>query len=290
MHESAASARAWWQVTHDATDAQIRLSVGLGTCGRAAGALKVFDELTKKLIDRDIRPVAVGCRGMCYAEPLVEVSFADGQTFLFGSVDVHAAQGIADTLIQENPLPLIIELFEQMGLHRDNTGQETRVLSNSGIVDPLSLEEYQARGGYLALQKSLATINPSAIIELIKESGLRGRGGAGFPTGRKWEVCADNNESERFFIVNADEGDPGAYMDRALLESDPHKVLEGLIIACYAIGAKQAYFFIRAEYRLAVTTVKKAIESARQAGFIGKMTPEGPPICTATRSRRIPLW
>ncbi|NTU88821.1 MAG: NADH-quinone oxidoreductase subunit F, partial [Actinobacteria bacterium] len=225
-----------------------RISVGLATCGRAVGGQAVFDALEQRLSAAGIVAdlAAVGCRGLCYAEPLVEVVIPDCGSRLIGWVDPECAGDIVTALSQDDPLAAIDGLVGHVLPSECMEGQERRVLSNCGLIDPLSLEEYCARGGYAALRRALAEMSPKAVIHEVTQAGLRGRGGAGFPTGRKWNACTENDSTERYFIVNADEGDPGAYMDRALLESDPHCVLEGLIIACYATGVHQAYVFIRA--------------------------------------------
>lgn len=267
-----------------------RVTVGYGTCGRAAGARDVYETLGEAFAaaDADVVLEKVGCRGLCHAEPLVEVYFPQGGHFAFGNVDKAKAAGVAEYVLgraarsgangagggsaADAPCPSPEDLPEVLvGLLVDSgilAFQERRVMSNCGEIDPDSIEEYLARGGYVALASALEG-DPEDVIAEVVDSRLRGRGGAGFPTGEKWRACIDGEPGERYVIVNADEGDPGAYMDRGLLESDPHRVLEGLIIACYAIGAHQAYFFIRAEYPLAVETVRRAIEEARAAGIVG---------------------
>lgn len=249
-----------------------RITVGLATCGRAAGGEAVQKEFIEYFsnVGFGADVVSVGCRGLCYAEPLVEVLLPNGTSRMFCKIDASSARSIADCLTQEEPLLAFDSLPERLHLQDNTAEQERRVLSNCGLVDPFSLEEYCMQGGYSALKKAFDHMSPKAIIEEISAARLRGRGGAGYPTGKKWKACTKNNSTERYVIVNGDEGDPGAYMDRALLESDPHRVLEGLILACYAISAHKAYFFIRAEYPLAIATVSQAIEMARQGGFIGK--------------------
>lgn len=249
--------------------AHLRVTVGMGTCGRAAGAGDVLAALEQRLAGIDgVRVDAVGCKGMCFAEPLVEVH-RDGELALtFGQVDVAKANELADVLAADNadnmPATLAAHLVDTTFLE----GQQRRVMSNCGIVAPTSLAQYVARGGYAALARALEG-ESTTIIDEIEESNLRGRGGAGFPAGKKWRACTDNDAEERYFIVNGDEGDPGAYMDRGLLESDPFRVIEGLTIGCYAVGAHRAYFFIRAEYPLAVATIKNALAQAEEAGLLG---------------------
>ena len=143
-------------------------------------------------------------------------------------------------------------------------------LRNCGIIDPESIDEYLAVRGYEAAAKALTTMSPQQVIDEVLKAGLRGRGGAGFPTGKKWQFAADQRNEEKYIICNADEGDPGAFMDRSAIEGDPHTILEGLIIGGYAIGASKGFIYIRAEYPLAVSRLEKAIDQARKAGFLGK--------------------
>lgn len=243
-----------------------RVSVGMGTCGRAAGAQDVFDILSAKLVGH-AHVVEVGCRGLCSFEPLVEVTLPDGQSHLFHTVDRQRAEKVAAFALGE------CDVQDVTAFRLDPCtfgAQERRIMSNCGIVDPRSLEEYVARGGFSALMSVLDASSPDAVIATVEEAGLRGRGGAGFPTGRKWRACAASEDPVKYFIVNADEGDPGAYMDRGLLESDPYRVLEGLAIGCFAVGARKAYVFVRAEYALAVETLRHAIAQAEAAGLLGR--------------------
>ena len=247
-----------------------RITVGMGTCGLAAGARSVMDALRAEAAESDahLQVVAVGCRGLCYAEPLVEVTLPAGDHRMFGGVQPQLASALVRAAIAGDLAQLPAELAECALSEPFEWGQERRVLSNCGVIDPSSLAEYVGRGGYRALRRALEQA-PEHITNEIIASHLRGRGGAGFPTGLKWRACANNPSDVRYFIVNGDEGDPGAYMDRGLLESDPHRVLEGLIIGCYAARASQAYFFIRAEYPLAVRTVRRAVQDAYDAGLLG---------------------
>ena len=247
-----------------------RLTVGMGTCGLAAGARETFAALRNALDEResDALLVGVGCRGLCYAEPLVEITLSDGEHRAFGNVDADTARELARACVEDD-LEGISDACRSHEIEGDATvGQERRVLANCGVIDPSSLAEYVARGGYAALGQALSR-TPAEIIDEMVDANVRGRGGAGFPAGLKWRACTENDAETRYFIVNGDEGDPGAYMDRGLLESDPHRVLEGLIIGCYATGVHQAYFFIRAEYPLAVRTVQTAIAQAYEVGLLG---------------------
>lgn len=249
-----------------------RITVGLGTCGKAAGAQAVFDGLATALAESgcdDAVLDAVGCRGLCSAEPLVEAYRPDGEHVCFGHVTpqdaariVAYATGSATDDDMDALAPIVLDepLF---------AGEERRVMERSGLIDPTSIGEYLACGGYASFVQALEDADPAAIIAEVEASGLRGRGGAGFPTGAKWRACTQGDADERFFIVNGDEGDPGAYMDRSLLESDPHLVLEGLMLGCVACGANRAYVFIRAEYPQAVATMQRAIDDAYRCGLLG---------------------
>ena len=261
----------------------LRVTVGLGTCGLAAGAKSVLDALDRIFSELGVKVVLepVGCRGLCYAEPLVEVYQPDGSHHLFGGVDADDAREIACALASGSIGSISSSLAERVVASDYAEGQERRVLSHCGYVNPASLEEYVAAGGYSSFEQVLRFYRPEEVIDLMIDSDLRGRGGAGYPTGLKWRATRDGSstgaESDasedsavRYFIVNGDEGDPGAYMDRGLLEGDPYRVLEGLEIACYATEAHQAYIFIRAEYPLAVQSVNHAIAQATAAGLLGK--------------------
>lgn len=253
---------------------RIRITVGTGSCGIAAGALAVLEALRADLADEiaagDVNVVEVGCRGLCYAEPLVEVAWPNGEAASFSNVDAPRAARIAEG-VRAGAIDL--DPFVE-----ETAGQTHRVMDLAGSIGPRSIDEYRAVGGYAALKRALA-MAPDDVIEAIGESGLRGRGGAGFPTGAKWRAVADAVESAResgdanafsYFVMNGDEGDPGAYMNRSLLESDPHKVLEGLVIAAYAVRARRAYLFVRAEYPVACRTMQRAIEQAYEAGILGE--------------------
>ncbi len=242
-----------------------RVTVGMGTCGRAAGAKSVFDALSRELGHRAY-VVEVGCKGLCSYEPLVEVTFPGKGTWRFGPVDCSVAEKIAAFVVGA------VDAQEVAAFAVDShvlDMQERRVMSNCGTLDPRSIEEYAASGGFDALFSVLEHADSQAVISEMEASGLRGRGGAGFPTGTKWRACAESGDPVRYFIANADEGDPGAYMDRGLLESDPYRVIEGLVIGSYAIGAHKAYVFVRAEYTLAVDTLTNALARMREVGLLG---------------------
>jgi len=247
-------------VTQDA----VEIRIGLGSCGIASGAEPVHQALRlaarKAGAPRIVK--AVGCKGMCHREPLVEIIGRDGGSALYGNVTPHAAEQIVRRHFGRR------SRTDLAPYRCEHTAQQRIVLENCGEIDPLDIDDYLARGGYQAFEQCRRERTPEQVIAIITESGLRGRGGAGFPTGRKWALGRAQASRTRYAICNGDEGDPGAFMDRAVLESDPHRVLEGLAIAAYAIGAREAYFYIRAEYPLAVAHVRAAIEQAERRGYI----------------------
>ena len=251
---------------------QRTVSVGLASCGVAAGAREVYDRLAA-VISQEKLPVSlrrVGCVGMCYEEPLIEVA-VDGQPpVTYGRVTLEDAERI----LREHALGgrAVEGLIVRRGgeAHPFFNRQERIVLRNCGHIAPESIDDSLKVGGYQALEQVLTSSTPDDVIVEVTESGLRGRGGAGFPTGRKWQFTRQAPGSPKYVVCNADEGDPGAFMDRGVLESDPHSVIEGMIIACYAIGAEQAFIYVRAEYPLAVRRLHIAIEQARDKGFLGE--------------------
>jgi NADH:ubiquinone oxidoreductase subunit F (NADH-binding)/(2Fe-2S) ferredoxin/ferredoxin len=260
-----------------------KILVGMSSCGKAAGADDVHDILTESLASTDDVEVGkTGCMGFCDREPLVEVIDPGGESVIYENVSEADAHEIGDAVEAERDPEieaLAARTHEDADHDRDTPhiddvpfyeAQERVVLGNSGLVDPESLEEYVARDGFVALYEAVAESTPGEVIETVKESNLRGRGGGGFPTGLKWEFIADNDADEKYLICNADEGDPGAYMDRTLLESDPFAVLEGMMIGGYATGADKAYIYVRAEYPLAIERLQNAIETLREVGLLGE--------------------
>jgi NADH-quinone oxidoreductase subunit F len=249
--------------------------VGLGSCGVAAGANKTYEKI-KALNEAEklgFELKKTSCVGMCYREPLVEIIDETG-TYLYGEVDETRAIEIIDKHItQGNPVK---EYVVQTDLFKteDDTFTETQVkiaLRNCGYIDPESIEEYEMRGGYKAIKEIAANkTEAAAVIQTVLDSGIRGRGGGGFPTGLKWRFAANNQSDEKYIICNADEGDPGAFMDRSLLEGDPHSVLEGMIIAAYSIGATGGVIYCRAEYPLAIKRLEIALMQARSKGYLGE--------------------
>ncbi len=252
---------------------EVIVKVGMASCGMAAGAGDVYRKLSEYLAANPL-PVKLqktACIGMCFEEPLVE--FSGGQS---GSLTIGAAKAetICDALeayIEGSALSERIVLAENSdAIHNNLIANQVRiVLRNCGKIDPESLDEYIATGGYEALKKAL-TMQPEAIVETIKESGLRGRGGAGFSTGLKWSFAQKAPGPKKYVVCNADEGDPGAFMDRSVLEGDPHTVIEGMIIGAFAMGADEGYIYCRAEYPLAIKHLQKAIADAEAAHLLGK--------------------
>lgn len=261
---------------------------GMSTCGISAQACQTQDAIKAELSRRDFpaRFMKVGCLGLCYAEPLVYVKRPGKTVVCYGYVTPEVAPSFAERVILGD------DLWKERALGvvdlPDIRGQGARTdiplpsiwdhpmlkpqiriaLQNCGIIDPESIDHYLARDGYSALSKALGT-NPEAVIEEVKRSGLRGRGGAGFPTGMKWEFCRKAPGKEKYLICNADEGDPGAFMDRSVLEGDPHSVLEGMLIAAHAIGSTAGIIYCRAEYPLALKRLEIALVQARDYGLLG---------------------
>jgi len=257
-----------------------RILIGAATCGRAAGALAVLEAINSKLAQHNIDAIIiqVGCIGLCYAEPLVEIIKPGRSHIYYGNLTPQlASQIIEDYIIKDNPRPDLalgttgdksiknIPKFFELPMLKP---QIRIALRNCGHIDPENISHYIANGGYGGLVKAL-NMSPEEVIKEIKKSGLRGRGGAGFPTGLKWEFCRKSPGTVKYVICNADEGDPGAFMDRSLLEGDPHAVLEGLLIGAYAIGATEGYIYIRAEYPLAIERLKVALNQMADYGFVG---------------------
>ena len=225
-----------------------RIKVGTGSCGIAAGADEVYDYLSENIDDKEV--VEVGCIGHCYAEPIVEVE-TEARSYFFENVEPT-----------EKDTKHILQLGDNKRLEFPE-GRKNRELKKvyrlAGDIEPTSLSEYQEKGGFNALNKALKQ-DPSEIIEEVKDSGLRGRGGAGFPTGLKWSFLAEEDSEEKILICNADEGDPGAFMDKSLMENVPYQVIEGMLIAAYATDATELFIYIRAEYPRAINHLKSAIE------------------------------
>ena len=244
----------------------MRLLLGYGSCGIASGAKEVLEGLESVLSGTAHTIEKVGCNGLCFAEPIVDVVTDSGESILYGRLDKNSAISLAQSIVN-GALPEENKLCDDE--LRFLTGQKRIVLSGCGKIDPESIQSYIENGGYSALKKALE-IGADGVIEEIKLSGLRGRGGAGFPTHIKWQSARNSQGEEKYIVCNADEGDPGAFMDRAVLEGDPHRVLEGMMIAGVAVGAHMGLIYVRAEYPLAVRRLNMAIEEMREQGVLGE--------------------
>ncbi|MDR2018946.1 MAG: 4Fe-4S binding protein [Syntrophobacterales bacterium] len=250
------------------------IKVGLGTCGVSAGGDKTYDAIKKEIAKQKIKVnlKETGCNGMCYREPLVEIIDERNHSFLYGDVTPEkAARIISEHIAGGTPVrEWVIKNSQPSEDDSFLAKQKKIVLRNCGIIDPTSLDEYIAADGYKAIQKVLSEYTPEKVIEIISNSGLRGRGGGGFLTGLKWKFCRQAPGDKKYIICNADEGDPGAFMDRSTLESDPHSVLEGMMICAYAIGADEGVIYVRAEYPKAVKRLKDSIENLIAKGYLGR--------------------
>lgn len=248
----------------------IELIVGTGTCGVSAGADKVLERLLAVQNDSElsIKVCETGCIGACYREPLVEIKTEKGN-YLLGDMTPDLAEELARG---KDPLSFEGHLVREGDLpdtDRFMVRQKRIVLERCGVIDPTSIEQYEATDGYKALEIALSKTSRE-VIDIAKASGLRGRGGGGFPTGLKWQFTHNAKGSPKYIICNADEGDPGAFMDRSVLEGDPHGILEGMIICGYAIGASKGYIYCRAEYPKALVRLRNAIKQAIDHGHLGK--------------------
>ena len=255
----------------------MKLVFGEGSCGIAAGARKVRAAVEKLNAEGAVEIGITGCIGMCYLEPIVDVY--DGGTLVKRLVKVQekdaerifrAVAGTASVQQQDGaPLSELADL-EISADDKEFLEKQTRIaLRHCGLIDPEDIAAYEAADGYKAIRKVLA-MTPEQVIEEIKVSGLAGRGGAGFPTWFKWNAARNAKGEQKYLICNADEGDPGAFMDRAVIESDPHSLIEGMLIAAYAIGATKAFVYVRAEYPLAIVRLEKALADAKKAGLLGE--------------------
>jgi len=266
-----------------------RITMHMGSCGLAAGAQKVMEALLEECERKGIQDVILtrsGCAGLCSREPMATVELRGEAPIKYVELtperirkilEEHVLGGkvVEEYFLREQPVqPPMEPISEEEPISgvTDNgffARQTLIALRNRGLIDPEKIDEYIARDGYRALLKALTSMTPEEIIQTIKDSGLRGRGGAGFPTGLKWELCRTAAGEPKYIICNGDEGDPGAFMDRSIVEADPHSVLEGMIIGAFAIGAHQGYIYIRNEYPLALEKLLTAIEQARDYGLLG---------------------
>ena len=255
--------------------------VGTATCGRSAGSMEILEIFKEELKNRDIECniIEVGCIGLCYLEPLISIIKQGHPEILYQNVTPELTTKIIEDYLVNNKIILdnVLCTIGETGIDGIPTLNELdvmkpqvkRLLKKCGFIDPTNINHYIANGGYNGLIKCF-DMTSEEIINEIKESGLRGRGGGGFPTGRKWEACHKAVGEKKYVVCNADEGDPGAFMDRSLIEGDPHSLLEGMIIAGYTLDAKKGYIYVRAEYPLAVNRLEIAIEQAKEKGFLGK--------------------
>jgi NADH-quinone oxidoreductase subunit F len=266
----------WQEIWNDQVPV---ILVGTATCGRAAGALEVLQAIKDIVKKQNLNCLIyeVGCMGHCYAEPLVILRKPGFPSICYGRVSPVLAENLVTNLIlNDDPsLEFVLGALEENDLIPSfsdfpRSKYEKRILlKNCGRINPEEIEHYIANGGYESLSKALR-MKPVEIVSEVKRSKLRGLGGAGFPTGEKWDVCRHSEGEPKYLICNGDEGDPGAFMDRAILESDPHSVIEGMVIAGYAIGARHGYIYVRAEYPLAVQRVQDALLQAEKYKFLGE--------------------
>ncbi len=247
-----------------------RVLIHTGTCGIASGSKQIKNHLVSYLgnLDEgaDVTVLETGCCGACHLEPMMTVIEPDGGRTLYGHLNEEGVERIAREHLAGGKPVRDLAIDEGDPFFAKQVKRVTRLL---GTIDPYDIRDYLSYDGYVGLLNALK-MKPLEVIEEIKASGLRGRGGAGFPTGLKWSFAADSPGPEKYVICNADEGDPGAYMDRAIIEGNPHSVIEGLMIAAYAIGAQKGYVYTRAEYPLAVNILRNAIDQARRYGLLGE--------------------
>ena len=257
------------------TSKNVEIKVCLGTGGMAAGAEGVLEAFNRELASAGVHATVgnrcsagkVGCRGLCAKDVLVDVSVGeDKQTYQFVTAEM------VERIVKEHVVggAPVDEWLVKEDYHNFHKKQVKVVLSDCGVVDPEDIDSYITHDGYVALKKVFAEMSPEKVIDEINLSGLRGRGGAGFPTGRKWDSCRRVKADMKYMICNADEGDPGAFMDRSIIEGNPHVVIEGMIIGAYAVGCSEGYVYIRAEYPLAVERLDKALKDARERNILGK--------------------
>jgi NADH:ubiquinone oxidoreductase subunit F (NADH-binding) len=261
-----------------------QIFIGAGTCGLGAGAAKTKKAIEAYLLDHKVEAelIEVGCIGFCSAEPLVDVQLPGKSRISFSHVTEDKVGAILDGTLQGK-----VEELEVLGQipvagsdnwknvpllseHPFFAPQKRIVLSNCGLINPVSIEEYIAHGGYSGLLNTLKQHTSEEVCRIVELSGLRGRGGGGFPTGKKWRFALNEKSETKYLICNADEGDPGAFMDRAVVEGDPHRLIEGMAIAAYAIGATHGYVYIRAEYPLAIARLRIALAQAKEYGLLGE--------------------
>jgi NADH:ubiquinone oxidoreductase subunit F (NADH-binding)/(2Fe-2S) ferredoxin/Pyruvate/2-oxoacid:ferredoxin oxidoreductase delta subunit len=255
------------------------IMIGMGTCGLASGAAKVKEAIEAELKKLNIEATieGTGCIGYCAVEPIVDIKLPGKDRISYQEITVKDVPRFIKTTLADK------EIYKEkiLGSHGKSNGvislkqvpffehQQKIVLENCGVVNPESIDAYLANGGFKAFDKVLRLMKQEEVIKEVLDSGLRGRGGGGFPTGKKWELALKQKSEQKYLICNADEGDPGAFMDRSLLESDPYRVIEGMAIAAYAIGASVAYIYCRAEYPLAISRLQNTIAKCEEYGILG---------------------
>jgi NADH-quinone oxidoreductase subunit F len=249
----------------------MKVKVGLGSCGIAAGGRKVLkalqDEAKKYNLDVEIEET--GCIGMCFYEPIVDI--VDGEeTYSYGFVDENIAKKIIDSHVKDGEVLEENIIYTSKKPPNYTAKQHKIALENCGVINPERIEEYLEKGGYQGITKVLNEMTREDVIQEIKDSGLRGRGGAGFPTWFKWNAALQSKGDQKYMVCNADEGDPGAFMDRSVLEGDPHRIIEGMLIGGYAIGASEGIIYCRAEYPLAIERLEKAMAQAKEKNYLGE--------------------
>ncbi len=250
----------------------MKIRIGLGSCGIAAGGKKVKQALVSCVEEKglNIEITSTGCIGMCFYEPLVDVIDDKGEVYTYANVTADIANEIVEQhIINGTPIEKYIVATSKTPFKQFEK-QVRVVLHDCGVINPEKIEDYLENDGYKALEKCINEMTPDGVIDEIKKSGLRGRGGAGFPTWFKWDAARKSKGNEKYVVCNADEGDPGAFMDRSVLEGDPHELLEGMIIAGYAIGANYGFIYCRAEYPLAIERLEGAIAQAHANNYLGE--------------------
>lgn len=248
----------------------MKVVIGQGSCGIATGAKKTAAEFEKQIAEKNISAQVdiTGCVGTCYLEPIVDIYDDSGEMTRYVKVHPENVAEIVDNHLAKGQAVNELSISDEDKQFIEK--QKRVVLRNCGVINPEKIEEYIAAGGYKAIEKVVTSMTADEVIEEIKISGLRGRGGAGFPTWFKWDAAKKSPGNEKYLVCNADEGDPGAFMDRSVLEGDPHSLLEGMIIAGYAMGANEGVIYCRAEYPLAIHRLEIAMAQAREKGFLGK--------------------
>jgi NADH-quinone oxidoreductase subunit F len=267
-----------WRTLEQGSQPHVR--IGAATCGQAAGAMDTLAAFEKQRAEHglDFTISQVGCIGVCYLEPVVIVSKPGQPSILYGNVNSRAAARLTEGwLMGDDPCPDLaigtmngqpLDGISSLSSHSMLGTEPRTILRNCGIIDPTDFNHYLATGGYQGFERALG-LTPQQVVDEVKRAGLRGRGGAGFPTALKWQICRDQPGDVRYLICNGDEGDPGAFMNRSLIEGDPQALLEGMLIAGYALGAIEGYIYIRAEYPLAVERLKSGIQQMREVGLLG---------------------